>query len=138
MSETNTEMNAAAQYIESPLVSLQETMNPKTGKLERIHANLPCIYPNARDELCFAEVMARHRGWVAKDWSKERQIAPRRIVLPQSGMQLTTNRLAIDAGDVEEQDVTSNVTKDISREDNSGKPRRKKTIEVKGETQTGQ
>ena len=133
MSKTNTEISAAAQHVNSPLVSLQETMNPKTGKLERIHANLACIYPNANDEFCFAEAMARYRGWTNKDWSQERQITSPETVHARSA----TNRLSTDVLDVVEQDFTPSITKEITNDSND-KPRRKKITEVKGETQTGQ
>lgn len=52
----------------------QQTLNPRTGKVERVFVNLEAVYPNAEDpmaaEFCFEELRARHRGWMDYDWKE--------------------------------------------------------------------
>ncbi|EKG09345.1 hypothetical protein MPH_13659 [Macrophomina phaseolina MS6] len=52
----------------------QQTVNPRTGKIERVFVNLEAVYPNAKDptaaEFCFEELRARHRGWMKYDWKE--------------------------------------------------------------------
>ena len=54
-----------------------ETVNPRTGRVERVFVNLELVYPNADDpmaeEYCFEELRARHRGWVGRDWKGEKE-----------------------------------------------------------------
>lgn len=51
----------------------QQTVNPRTGKIERVFVNLEAVYPNAEDplaaEFCFEELRAAHRGWMKYDWA---------------------------------------------------------------------
>lgn len=57
----------------------QTTTNPKTGRSECVFVNLEAVYPNADDpmsvEFCFEELRARHRGWMDRDWGRERREA---------------------------------------------------------------
>ncbi|KAF2147168.1 uncharacterized protein K452DRAFT_354621 [Aplosporella prunicola CBS 121167] len=51
----------------------QQTINPKTGNIERVFVNLEAVYPNPDDltveEYCFEELRAAHRGWMSCDWA---------------------------------------------------------------------
>lgn len=53
----------------------KETINPRTGKIERVFVNLEAIYPDCDNpgyELSLEELRAQSRGWAHKDWSKQR------------------------------------------------------------------
>lgn len=50
------------------------TVNPNTGKKERIHVDLATLYPTPDvqgSELSFEEVWAKNRGWLDHSWDKE-------------------------------------------------------------------
>ncbi|KAG8629494.1 hypothetical protein KVT40_003359 [Elsinoe batatas] len=52
----------------------QCTINPRTGKREIVHVNLDVVYTDiggTKIEFSFEEVMAKHRGWLEKDWKEE-------------------------------------------------------------------
>ena len=55
-----------------------ETVNPRTGRRERVFVNLELVYPDPKpdgsvaEEFCFEELRARHRGWLGRDWKRER------------------------------------------------------------------
>ncbi|GME32882.1 putative checkpoint protein kinase protein [Neofusicoccum parvum] len=57
----------------SSMREAQQTVNPRTGKIERVFVNLEAVYPNADDpmaaEFCFEELRATHRGWMKYDWA---------------------------------------------------------------------
>ena len=54
-----------------------QSVNPRTGRAERVFVNLELVYPNPDDpvaeEYCFEELRARHRGWMDRDWKGERE-----------------------------------------------------------------
>jgi checkpoint serine/threonine-protein kinase len=56
-----------------PLREIQRSLNPKTGRLEVVFADLQQVYPNRDDpmsvEFSFEELRARHRGWLDMDWA---------------------------------------------------------------------
>ena len=56
-----------------------QSVNPRTGRVERVFVNLELVYPNPDDptaeEYCFEELRARARGWIGRDWKKERREA---------------------------------------------------------------
>ncbi|KAF2102247.1 hypothetical protein NA57DRAFT_64788 [Rhizodiscina lignyota] len=56
----------------------QTTINPKTGRAECVFVNLEAVYPDPANasgaEYCFEELRARHRGWLDRDWSKEKPV----------------------------------------------------------------
>lgn len=58
---------------------IQQTLNPKTGRLEIVFVDLQKVYPNREDpmsvELSFEELRAKHRGWLEMDWDAIRQAA---------------------------------------------------------------
>ncbi|KAL1615029.1 protein kinase [Diplodia seriata] len=67
----------------SAMREAQQTVNMRTGKIERVFVNLEAVYPNADDpmaaEFCFEELRARHRGWMQYDWKAiNRQDAEKR------------------------------------------------------------
>lgn len=57
----------------------QTIPNPKTGRAECVFVNLEAIYPMMDDpsaaEFCFEELRAKHRGFLERDWGKERRQA---------------------------------------------------------------
>src|SRR5690349_5414256 len=60
----------------------RETVNPRTGKVERVFVNLEAIYPdrlNPSHEISLEELRAASRGWMDKDWSKQRKKALKEI-----------------------------------------------------------
>lgn len=84
------------------------------------------------DEFCFEEVIARHRGWVAGDWSanKESKSEP----ASKSAPNIKSISQERDGGRIP---VVTDVTQEPSKDETTGRFKRKKTMEVKGETQTG-
>jgi checkpoint serine/threonine-protein kinase len=57
----------------------QLTVNPRTGKNERIFVNLEAVYPTPEQsgtELSFEELRAGSRGWLLKTWKSEKQSVP--------------------------------------------------------------
>ncbi|KAK8242545.1 Mad3/BUB1 homology region 1-domain-containing protein [Phyllosticta capitalensis] len=60
----------------------QESVNPRSGKVERCFVNLEAVYPDFEnsngEEFCFEELRAAHRGWMKHDWAEiNRQAAER-------------------------------------------------------------
>ncbi|KAF2088408.1 hypothetical protein K490DRAFT_39763 [Saccharata proteae CBS 121410] len=57
----------------------QQTVNPRTGRVERVFVHLEAVYPDSEDfrsqEYCFEELRAKHRGWLDRDWGAENQEA---------------------------------------------------------------
>lgn len=52
----------------------QISVNPHTGKKERIFVDLAAIYPTPEEqgtELSFEEIMAANRGWLDESWDDE-------------------------------------------------------------------
>jgi len=117
-------------------------------------ANMEAIYPDwpqMSSEMSFEELRAAHRGWLCKDWAAERQeqvLAERRTA---EGTMLTNDeepRASVDAvlaiaveerlvlQEEDEVQLESNTVKEGSREGRSGRPRKMKIMEVKGEPQT--
>lgn len=116
--------------------------------------NLEAVYPNPNDpteEMSFEELRAAFRGWMGKDWAAERK--QRRVVeshaqTQRKAVEDAEANDAVDAAIAErlQQDlvISSNheihaevaVTKEGSREGRSGRPKKMKIMEVKGETQT--
>lgn len=121
--------------------------------MERVFVNLEAVYPNPNDpneEMSFEELRAAFRGWMGKDWAAEREQL--RVMQGQAQAQgLTTDAEADDAlnGDLadqlqrdlvidNDQVIHSEIaaSKGGTREGRSGRPRKKRIMEVKGETQT--
>ncbi|KAI9875380.1 MAG: hypothetical protein M1830_008540 [Pleopsidium flavum] len=129
------------------------TINPKTGKAESVLANMEAIYPDwpqMSSEMSFEELRAAHRGWMCTDWAAEKQ---RRVLeeTPAPEVMILTNneeppnpvdvvlanaveeRLVLEEREVQ---LESTIIKEGSREGRSGRPRKTKIMEVKGEPQT--
>ena len=140
-------------------MSLQEILNPKTGKIEYIKVDLNTVYPNDTEECSFEEVIAQHRGWLEKQWAKEKRSIPSSTALAEQNIERvfkdtseeSTKVDVVDEHypeDLPSQDVTaslslnegsqSQLTEETFNDENKdSKPRKKKTMEVKAEVQTG-
>lgn len=134
----------------------QQIVNPRTGKTERVFVNLDAVYPNRNDpneEYSFEELRARHRGWLDRDWSLEKEYTHGEMEARDSQAGTGVNDKLNNSDDVataendqqepivddEGADYTvsdSATLKEGSREGRSTRPRRKKIMEVKAETQT--
>jgi checkpoint serine/threonine-protein kinase len=60
----------------------QQTVNPKTGRRERIMVNLEAIYPDGHEkgrEYCLEELRARAQGSLDIDWNEMRQRKPKKV-----------------------------------------------------------
>lgn len=56
-------------------VKEQVTLNPRSGRKERIFINLEAVYPHPEQpgmELSFEELRANSRGWLQKQWKSEK------------------------------------------------------------------
>src|SRR6266487_5808741 len=56
-------------------VKEQVTVNPRSGRNERIFINLEAVYPHPEQpgtELSFEELRASSRGWLQKQWKSEK------------------------------------------------------------------
>ncbi|KAM7194748.1 hypothetical protein V8F33_007126 [Rhypophila sp. PSN 637] len=54
--------------------AMQKTVNPATGKMERVFVDLRVVYPTPKEpgtELSFEEVWAKNRGWLGRVWEDE-------------------------------------------------------------------
>lgn len=141
------------------MANQQVVMNPRTGKTEHVFAKLEAVYPTIHDlsdEYSFEELRARHRGWLDKQWTRE---APSQDnvkmseTLEEQFSQLSTDTsqktleridtspsqqdstIEVSGADQTLSDITT--TKDVFKQGKCSRPRRKKLMEVKGETQTG-
>ena len=137
----------------------QQAVNPRTGKIERVFVNLEAVYPNPDDlneEYSFEELRARHRGWLDKRWSRETPAslngtsshAPKESSPLPASEDSTQNDSVDTATELSPHDGTTEVlgdhmlsdileTKDAPKSAKAQRGRRKKVMEVKGETQTG-
>ncbi|KZF22435.1 hypothetical protein L228DRAFT_239401 [Xylona heveae TC161] len=135
--------------------SQQETINPRTGKIERVFVNLEAVYPNRDDpaeEYCFDELRALHRGWLSVDWRAENlKLAEQEMHEAEQEMREAEQNQTVSEADlapIEEPEPPASVEKenievfrDIGAQEEqderiqqeSHKP---KVLEVKGETQT--
>lgn len=138
----------------------QQVINAKTGKVERVFVNLEAVYPNENDpneEMSFEELRARSRGWLSQDWAAESR---RRIA--ENGQRLASEKKeppaipkteeSVDVMEYSQPQLDSQpstdmqeslgtalentIAVDITREGRSGRPKKTKIREVKGETQT--
>lgn len=130
--------------------------NPRTGKVERVFVNLEAVYPNASDpneEMSFEELRAQARGWLNKDWASEQNTPVQAQTTVQSASQPTFFSPAVDYVDSRnaphvqpsptatgksERRSGSAGNKDVTGDGKTGRPKKMKIMEVKGETQTSQ
>ena len=136
------------------MATQQQVVNARTGKTERVFVNLEAVYPNPSDlseEYSFEELRARHRGWLSKQWKPAKQNSQQEpglkneydVDIPRETIVNATENATVDssqqslAADAIGADQTlSDITRDVSRDGKSTRPRRKKIREIKGETQT--
>lgn len=76
--------SSSAALISDKTLRLRETVNPRSGKVERIFANLELLYPRggrgANAEVSIDEARAASRGWLSRDWSlshRKEKLKPR-------------------------------------------------------------
>jgi checkpoint serine/threonine-protein kinase len=132
----------------------RETVNPRTGKPERVFVNLEAVYPdrdNPSHEMSFEELRAISRGWMDRDWASEKTKALKEIsgnvpcrdpIMEQDGSDSVDKTLSAQMQeklDLDDRHPPSSDAVDLregSRDGKSGKARRLKLREVKAETQT--
>lgn len=144
-SNSNIQENESTQPKPVPEHRVREAVNPRTGRRERVFVNLDAVYPeysNPAHEVSFEELRAISRGWMQKNWrqAKEplKQISGNENAvehvlaekLPKEFKQKLTVR---DADGPESHQSTSS----DGLEGKSGKVKKLKLREVRGETQTG-
>ncbi|KAI9838511.1 MAG: hypothetical protein M1837_002437 [Sclerophora amabilis] len=137
----------------SKITSGREQVNGRTGKVERVFVDLEAIYPNADDhseEWSIEELRAMHRGWVGRDWSKEKEqqihlqteisrdsVGP---VEPNESTDLAAEFQGCGSLSKEGKQTTpTEEQKQKESEDNecrTGRLKKLKVKEIKGETQT--
>lgn len=134
--------------------------NVKTGKVERVFVNLESVYPdenNPNEEVSFEELRAKSRGWLSRDWAAERRQKEaetlQRLELGNESSPAISNigqsvevvekspsqqdhQPGKDTQDSLGMTLENTISVDIGREGRSGRPRKTKLREVKGETQT--
>ena len=120
---------------------VSEAVNPRTGRRERVFVNLEAVYPDIRNpghEVSFEELRAMKRGYMGKNWHAQKE------PLKQISGNASTEPPLMDKGS--ENDLPDQLNHKLAlndadqhdaRESKSGKPRKSKVREVKGETQTG-
>ncbi len=130
------------------------TINPKTGKAESVLADMEAIYPDwpqMDTEMSFEELRAASRGWLYKNWAKEetstlceevREGDEKILIIDEHQQEALDESLALE---VEERLMVDDEPgillertdeKEGSRESRSGRPKKTKIMEVKGEPQT--
>lgn len=120
---------------------VSEAVNPRTGRRERVFVNLEAVYPDIRNpihEVSFEELRAIKRGYMGKNWHSQKE------PLKQISGNASTEPPLMEKGS--ENDLPDQLNHKLALNDNdqhdareskSGKPRKSKVREVKGETQTG-
>lgn len=120
---------------------VSEAVNPRTGRRERVFVNLEAVYPDIRNpshEVSFEELRAMKRGYMGKNWHSQKE------PLKQISGNASNEPPLMDKGS--ENDLPDQLNQKLAlkdadqhdaRESKSGKPRKSKVREVKGETQTG-
>ena len=130
----------------------QQSLNAKTGRIERIFVNLEAVYPNPDDpaeEYSFDELRARHRGWLDRRWdarssntAQDEREQNEDGAIDDSGdaslIQSTQQSLDADE-DVEDGIVLgASKAKEENREGRNGRTRKKRVMEIRAETQTSE
>ncbi|KAG5294445.1 spindle assembly checkpoint protein SLDA [Histoplasma ohiense] len=128
----------------------KETVNPRTGKVERVYVNLEAIYPdpdNPLVEMSLEELRAFSRGWMDKNWSKEEKEplmeisgnVPYRDPFTHGEDEVVKNmstklkeKLVVHEQSTQPDDTHGT---EISCDGKGAKSRRLKVREIKGETQ---
>ncbi|EAW06563.1 putative checkpoint protein kinase (SldA) [Aspergillus clavatus NRRL 1] len=132
---------------------VREAVNPRTGRRERVFVNLEAVYPDHRNpskEISFEELRAMHRGWMDKDWRSQKaplkqisgnvacpEIQAENFIEQSLDHELPeqfNRKLTVKDADSQEAQLATDLQG--SYEGKSGKARKMKLREVKGETQT--
>ncbi|KAF2195485.1 hypothetical protein K469DRAFT_649500 [Zopfia rhizophila CBS 207.26] len=76
-----------------PLREHQQSVNPKTGRLEIVFVDLEKVYPDYNGpvgvEYSFEELRAKHRGWMDYDWASIRKEEEEKTFKPAETAPLT-------------------------------------------------
>ena len=131
----------------------QQTVNARTGKIERVFVNLEAVYPDPEDtkqEFSFEELRAKHRGWLDMQWTTEKitetngdQVEDRSKEQIEETFEEVLAQSMQPFEDLHEDSVSQTgpeviCIKEGSREGRNGRPRRMKVMELKAETQTSE
>jgi len=121
----------------------------KNGKSEVWFADILSICPNPDDpgdEYCVEELRARQRGWLDKTWPRQdKGVESRRTAEPIVDVTDVTPSMDATVDDLVDQTqntlslddtMTGEVTREMHAEKKS-KSKSKKTLEIRGATQTG-
>ena len=118
--------------------------------MERVFVNLEAVYPNPNDsseEMSFEELRATCRGWMERDWAAEKK---QRLVNESQVQPQDTTWENPEADDVVGVTIAEQLQQDLMINDNqevrseaaiikqgrSGRPKKMRVREVRGETQT--
>jgi checkpoint serine/threonine-protein kinase len=122
---------------------VREAVNPRTGRRERVFVDLESVYPdpsNPAHEVSFEELRALKRGWMSKNWRSQKGPL-RQISGNAGGVDVQSGKSKPSPVDeelvVREDRHSQSHDQEGVHEGKSGKSRRLKVKEVKGETQTG-
>ncbi|GBF65152.1 checkpoint serine/threonine-protein kinase [Trichophyton mentagrophytes] len=119
----------------------KERVDPRTGKIERVVVNLEAIYPDPHNpavEMSLDELRAIRRGWMSKDWSKQRKKPLREI--PQNEVtgrdpHMNGNDHGPDRHLSMAMEEKLQIYDEAGRDPKLAKGKKTKVKEIKGETQ---
>ncbi|CAL5874975.1 uncharacterized protein PFLUO_LOCUS9278 [Penicillium psychrofluorescens] len=121
---------------------VREAVNPRTGRRERVFVDLESVYPdpsNPANEVSFEELRALKRGWVNKKWSSQKGPL-QQISGNAGGVDVQSGKPKPSPVDeelvVRDDRHSQSHDQEGPHESKSGKSRKLKVKEVKGETQT--
>ncbi|KAI1979244.1 protein kinase [Ophidiomyces ophidiicola] len=149
--DPNLLLNEQKEPISIPNIShtQKERINARTGKAERVFVNLAAIYPDPKNptyEMSLEELRALSRGWMNKDWSKQKKIALKETSSNKYKQPVTrvngkvpSNKLEPTGAPVTEEcqlDKENHRAVEMCQDVKEEKPRKLKVREIKGETQT--
>lgn len=63
---------ANKSFNSNPLRYEKEVLNERTNRMERVFVDIENLYCESGEEFCFEELIARHRGWLQRDWASLR------------------------------------------------------------------
>jgi checkpoint serine/threonine-protein kinase len=144
----------------------QQTVNPRTGRIESVFVNLEAVYPNPEDpeaeEFCFEELRAQHRGWFDVDWKAPAKPKTQKMEV------FKEEKVPLKEPESESQDIAEGISnqfresfmindenappsqqdagaaaaarkmrKEMRKEERANRTRKIRVMEVKGQTQTG-
>ena len=149
MNNTNNEISACSEMSNIVMKSSgtqQKSVNPKTGKVERVFVNLEAVYPNPQDSnitFSFEELRAKHRGWLDKTWSSLPKDDGSALSLGREEPSHITetpsdqsNLVIHDDFGAKDRDEPVEFEESVLDE-KQDRPRRTRIVEVNPETQTG-